>query len=427
MSIQFLAPGIAREIGDKYKDIAAHASIRYPCLCAYIAMLINGSESLCGFSRLASWTPSVSTLSRSILNFSDAVSSRMLGRNRVAILNEVKKEEKNWVFVIDTTKNLKRTFGIDGFGLWHDSNNNIYKCQNLLVICAVHAPSGAAIPLHYLPCLKPSEREDKVTANHLVIETLDMLVDEGWPKLTVIMDSWFDGAWLIEQLKTRKFIFVVELKSRRKPKENCGPRVEKQALNDLFKDEERYSVTTGTSLQAAQNEKYVSEDKQLWVGGSEKDGKQIGLLVCAVYNDLDDEKAFGYYATNDLSKSGAWLWTMSRCRWNIEVMFRDLKQYLAWGKLAAKSTSGVALSQTLPFIIVGHLRLKHDFNLPLSTILKKYNQVETIRSLQKIDTGIVKTRVQICKNRLNPDYANKKPISSAAEKGKSEWTSTMRA
>lgn len=424
--IEFVVPRLVREIGDRYKDIAARNGIRNPCLYAYIGMLHTGSHSLCGFSRLAGWSQSVSTLSRSTHQFTEEIQEDFLRRHRWSLLNTIRKESGDWTFVIDTTKNLKRTFGLEGLGLWGDSNAVVFEGQNLLVIAAIHIKTGAAIPLHVLPCLKPSERKDNETANHRVIEILDKLSFEGWPKLHVVMDSWFDSAWLYEQLSSRGFTFVVQLKTIRKPKVNCSPNAKKHTFSEIFDNLERSLTITGTRQTGEQNKKYCSE-RTIWIAGSNKENKQIQLKVGAAYNDDEGGKAFGYYATNDLSKSGVWLWAMSRCRWNIETMFRDLKQHLGFGKFASKHANGSAIAIVIPIIILGHLRTRCGLTTPIGTLLARNRQTELIRNFNSIDSEITKHRVSIIKHRLNPVFANKKPRSSAAEEAKSEWTCKKRA
>lgn len=115
---------------------------------------------LCGFARLAGWSPSVSALSRPTQQFDKETQDAFLKRHRWSFLHRIKGEQDDWIFVIDTTKNLKRTFGLEGKGLWGDSNAVVFEGQNLLILAAVHIKTGAAVPLHLLPCLKPSERKD---------------------------------------------------------------------------------------------------------------------------------------------------------------------------------------------------------------------------------------------------------------------------
>lgn len=414
---QIVMPSIVRKIGDRYKDLAAQSGIRNPCLYAYIGMLFTGRPSLCGFSRLAGWTQSVSSMSRPTQQFDQEMQNAFLKRHRWGFLQKIREAQDDWVYVIDTTKNLKRTFGLEGLGRWGDSNSMIFEGQNLLVIAAIHKASGTSIPLHVLPCLKPSERKDNETANHRVIEVLDLLNQEGWPKLTVVMDSWFDAGWLYEQLSSRDYTFVVQLKQLRKPQLNPGPRTKKRKLSEIFDPLDRSLVITGTRQKGVQKEKFYSE-RALWVSGSHKENKKIQLKVAAVYNESKDGKAFGFYATNDLSKSGAWLWNMSRSRWNIEVMFRDLKQHLCFGQFASKNANGSALGIVLPIVILGYLRLTEGLTTPLGTLIQKARQKETIRSFFKMENEFGKHRVTTLKNRLNPIYANKKPRSSAAEENK---------
>jgi hypothetical protein len=426
-TIQLFCPPLAQQIADRYKDIAARHDLPTPCLYAYSGMICSGCSSLCGFNRFAPWSPSVSTLSRGTHLINNDMVDECLVRHREYFLNLVRESPEDYVFVGDTTKNLSRTKDVLGGGLWGDSKGVIYEGQNLLVICLVHKEYGTAIPLIFTPCLKQEENGGK-TANHVALELIDRLNSEGWPKLPVCFDSWFDGAWLYEELIRRKYIFAIEMKSSRKPKKSPGPRAKKHSMKDLFlkkttEDEEkvfieslhRVEVLSSTRKSGVKNKKYLSK-RMIWIGGSKKDKKQLQLMLTAVYNDLNSSEAFGYYATNDLSSSIDWAWTMSRLRWNIEVTFRDLKQFLSFGNFAAKKANGVNIGLLFPVLILGHVRSHYDFVRPLGQILCQLNLKETLRSLNNMDNGVGAIRISILKNRVNPMHANNKPRSSATEK-----------
>jgi hypothetical protein len=49
--------------------------------------------------------------------------------------------------------------------------------------------------------------------------------------------------------------------------------------------------------------------------------------------------------------SGAMIWQLSRARWGIETVFRNLKQYLGFGTLGSSSKEAAHLAICLPILI----------------------------------------------------------------------------
>ena len=70
-----------------------------------------------------------------------------------------------------------------------------------------------------------------------------------------------------------------------------------------------------------------------------------------------DKKAFAYYVSTNRLMSGAEIWALARSRWAIEVLFRDLKQNLAFGRLPCIGKEAADLAVCIPFALVVSLRL----------------------------------------------------------------------
>lgn len=311
--------------------------------------------------------------------------NRLQRRIRASVLKRVLTDPDSWIFSVDSTANIKRTAGILGGGLWANSKNEIFYGQNMMMLCAINIKTGESIPVYWLPWLKENEREKGKTNHDLVLTLVDAVIAEGWPKLTVVMDSWFDCHRLMKLLNERGITFSVELKSFRKPSKNPSPRSQKLCLVDIFKNLLRESIrlTTRENKQPQKlgwkNLKFIS-GSILWIGGKEKNSNKIRLKVTAVYNHPRENKAFAYYATNDLSKPYTWSWKMSRHRWNIEVGFKDLRQGFNWGKLAAKSQEGANLAWTLPILILSYMR-EFDSKTPILTQIERIKNEELMATI----------------------------------------------
>jgi hypothetical protein len=418
--ISFHVPALVRQIADRYKDLAREGSIPYPLLCAYIAMPVYGMSSLSDLVRHCPWVPSLSVLSAHISRFDDRMLAHVQRRLTWSVLKRVRRNPQKWVFVIDTTKNPKRIKELTGRGLWGDSNNVIFEGQNLLVIAAVNLDSGESIPVAWEPCLKPSERKEAGSASTQTLLLLENLVSQGWPKLTVICDSWFDGFDFMKKLDERDFEFVIQLKPNRKPKLVPAPRARKHHLRDIFAGLPRSGVRASTrgpvpKMPGMKGMKFYV-DKSVWIQGGKGNRIQLPLKVTAVYNHPRESRAFGYYATNALSKSGAWLWKMSRVRWNIEVMFRDLKHHMAWGKLASGFEQGNNLSLFTPIAVLAYLRENQLQSCSIGKQISTVRHEELLRSLHFITTKPKNAKVVRLISRLDPSRSCCKPVDTAAEK-----------
>lgn len=413
-------PELVRSIADRYKDIVAPTGISYPLLCAYVAMTCYGLTSLCDLVRFAPWTASVSSLSRPLEDFDKQTLNRAMRRVSWSVLKRVRRSPDEWIFVVDTTKNLKRIEGLSGRSLWGDSNNVIFEGQNLLVVAAVNKRTGQAIPVAWAPCIKPSESSEGKTASALTLEILDALVEQGWPKLVTVFDSWFDGVAFMHALSERGFVFVIQLKTSRKLKLSPGPRARKHTFVEVFSERERHGVRASTrecdEVPKGWDGLRFASEAMVWLRDCKGKLPQVIVKVAAIYNRPREKHAFGYYATNDLTQSGVWLWAHSRRRWNIECLFRDLRQHMAWGKLASQSEGGADLSLFLPIAVIAFLRETGRETETIGQQLSAMRQREMLRSVEFIKKRPSSSLLDVFEARNDPERANRKPRSSAAEK-----------
>ena len=114
-------PLLARLIAGRYQDIFRDAGISHSMLCLLIVMTLSGIPVLSEFVRFVSFSPSVSTLSRNIGKFTEETMNRAQRRIAWSVLKQVKRNKDDWIWVIDTTSNIKRTAALEGRGLWANS------------------------------------------------------------------------------------------------------------------------------------------------------------------------------------------------------------------------------------------------------------------------------------------------------------------
>ena len=176
---------------------------------------------------------------------SHLIQNRMMRRMRSRILRLVKKNPNEWIYVVDTTKKPSRIKSLKHCGSWRESSHNAFFGLNLLVIVVVNIRSGQTLPLNFLPCEKAKEGAEKQsTAWQLVLKLLDQLVEEGFPKLPISQDSWFDGVEFAEELKLKGFIYETELKANRLVRDDL--KSPKLSLEQSFLKEDKIAVLAAT-------------------------------------------------------------------------------------------------------------------------------------------------------------------------------------
>ncbi|MBF0312129.1 MAG: transposase [Oligoflexia bacterium] len=279
--------------------------------------------------------------------------NRFMKRLRASVLRKYKGEldPENFCLAIDDTDNVKSGKNIFRTGKWKSSKGICFG-QKVIIIALVDIRNGFAIPLGYRFATKKNEADylsDLDLAADLVLEARE----HGIPTtLPVVADSWFSAAEFIKKINDHVFEIVVELRSNRNAHSNKKELWD--TIGNFFIHLKRYSVVARLN---PNNKKYLTKRK--WFSSISLYIKKLPTLlnVIAVYNGKNSTTPFAFYATTNLSMSGAELWKYSRARWKIECMFRDLKQNLSWGKLECRGEEGSDLTVCIPFIIYTYLLL----------------------------------------------------------------------
>lgn len=201
-----------RKVVDSYKDLGIGRLSSYSNLSCLFSLYFFKLTSLSDVVRFCPWSHSVSDLSRSILGFQG---NRFVRRYRLKILKKYRNnlDMNNFCFAIDDTSNPRYGRNIYASHNWHDSKSYFFG-QKILVLALVDIKNGFAIPIHYIFAKKKTDPNYKSMLD-LSINLLKDILAQGFPRLPVVVDSWFDGAEFISKIKNLNFPYVGQLKSNR--------------------------------------------------------------------------------------------------------------------------------------------------------------------------------------------------------------------
>ncbi len=419
-----------RQLSARYKDISKEAGIPSSSLTALLTCFLFGMESVSDLVRACPWTESVSSISEDLGKFNSNCSNRFMRRARSAILKKIASftdPEERFCFAFDTTDNPRRIVGLRGSGHWASSDGSLFHGLNLVVVALVDRKTGVALPVAWAPCLKSGEQEKHETAWEIVLNLLDELATAGFRKFPVVGDSWFDGSPFMQQLTDRGFSFVIELKSTRNVKVNISPNAEWHKTAEVLESEKKSATHSSTrekeTPQGIAGAKFVNSKIIFLSVSVDGNPKMVPFRIAGAYNHAADKAPFAVYITNDLSKSGVWLWSTARARWNIEVLFRDLKQNFSWGKLPCRSQNAAEASIVLPFIIVIALHLDDPalwaidsrYAKSLGEMAGFVCESSFLASINTLKKNPNHSLIERFENRRHPIFSRKKPANIAAE------------
>ena len=399
-----------RELLDGYKSaISNNKSPSWLGYGALIAGFTFASPSLSNIARTFAWSPSVSTLQRATASF-DAIKFMKRLRSKILayILKILKvKNLEDFCIAIDDTPIEKFSEYLPGFGRWATSSQDGYSGHKVLVVTLVNKKEGFAIPLFY-KILKKQDEDGYENYTTIILNVLNTLEKEKFPKFEIVMDSGFGSSKLLNELSKKHYKYLVEAKSNRLIKMGPNPKEKYKKPKQIFRAGKRTKAKYMNG-----KFKYIVE-KLIYL--KEVKAKQKGI---AVYNHPCAQDAFAYYVTNNLNLSSENMWFLSRDRWRIEQLFRDLKQNLSWGNLPCCTEGAFEISICIPFAIIASLRIDAE----------KWNHENTLsnqigKTLRKIREENFQTaigfmmdkpkhpKVILLKNRRHKNRLTKKPINS---------------
>ena len=382
-------------------------------LCGFITLYLFNLTSMSEPTRIAPWTYSVSDLDRAIAGFDG---NRFMRRLRKSVLRHYGNEalsSENFVLAIDDTDNPRYGKGIHKVGKWRGSKG-IYFGQKVHVLVLVDVVRGFAIPLSYRFGLKKDD-PNYVSGIDMAYEQILEVVNSSFPVKVVVADSWFDSADIMKKIAALGLTFIVEIKSNRRAKQNPGPHVKWSSLMEIFSVGSRKRLHSRLDSQKVQKRFKRAKcgvTKRIMV---KKYPRMLNAL--AVFNRRNGKKAFAYYVSTDLKMTGARIWEISRARWKIECMFRDLKQNLSFGRLPCQGKEASDLAVCMPFTIYTSLLLDGPEywglteNESVGTMLKRIREKEFERSIQIILGNPNHQKVKRLKARRS--CINRKPVNQS--------------
>ena len=268
--ISFTISAPVRKLTDRYKDLFLPND--WSKLASMFAYFLSGSDSLSDFARKNPWSPSVSSLSRFVIDFNG---DRLMRRMRKSALRSyVKKygslDPKNFAFAVDDTNNPK--FGKSyRDGAWY-SSKGITIGQRIIVLALVDFRNDFAIPLSYRVGTKTDHPEYQ-PCYEFVIEILKELKADGFPTLPVVFDSWFDSSEFIEDVRVLGFDATWELKSSRTVRTSISPWSHWKKIGKAFVRIRRLRLRNRMESHAIRNRTRrgpCGSQLQVWIKGIRK-------------------------------------------------------------------------------------------------------------------------------------------------------------
>lgn len=420
-----IVPRGVRKVCDRFKSLfpATGALASYANQCALFCFFLLGSTSLCALARSCPWTHSVSDLSRAVAEFPG---DRFMRRLRASILRRYKGQvdPADFCFAVDDTANPKYGRGIYRCAHWYDSKKPVFG-QKVLVLALVDVKRGFALPLAFAFAIKKTEPDYKSMPN-LALDLLDDVLAAGFPALDVTCDSWFDSTDFLLGIRSRGLTFAGEIKSNRLVKAGASPKVPWRKMPDFFAGRPRREVRAKLA-HPSQRRRRGRKKMRFFVEETVMIKRfPAPVKVIAVYNRRHDKKAFAYHLATDRLMSGARLWLLGRARWSIEVLFRDLKQNLSFGRLPCTRKAGSDLAVAIPFAILVTLRLEPELwgfsPDDVRTIGAKVAEIRERALAQSLDVvlGRPESKVaQSLKTRRATERLKRKPrVTPAAGRGR---------
>lgn len=403
--ISVFAPVYICVFADMFFDLyrnQAH-SPTYNAMKMLFIYFMHEYESVSDMIRKNAWTQSESYF---LFQISNMDGNRIMKRMRASILRRYKGSlnPDNLCLAIDDTDNPCYSKFLPGIQTWK-SSKGYFHGQKVMVCALVDRTCEFALPLFFQFCT-PKSSKDYKSGIERAFDLGMKAVNLGFIGLPVVADSWFDSEQLASKFKDEGVIFIWELKGSRNAKRSVDKNGQWKKLNEIFDNLARSIVGK------KDNQKLISTRQLLLKAHRTK------IKAVACYNEKRDKKAFAYYASTELTLSGARIWSLFRARWSIECLFRDLKSHLNLGKISTKYENVNELAFVIPFVILVYMRLKPgSFGLlpgqTVSTMIEKLKFRHEKETLKGLVSGAYKKSLEVIINRRKS--INKKPTNKGPE------------
>lgn len=339
-------------------------------------------------------------------------------------------------FIIDDTMKHHTKFckWIHGVFLLFDHALN----TNLMTTCVVflyYSDGGIikfpiAFRLYYkgtgkLMKWQKGKRNECVTKYALAIEMMEWAMSIGFPKCTVLADSWFGISPFIKELQRLKLDYVLEIKSSYKarvrskqPKLTPTGRLSKNQI-DLVELPKYFKAITSfircgfpADLDTGRGEKVLYEAKVSTIRLNSISGEHR-----IVESHIPGTQTFKYFLSNRLTWEATMIISTYSHRWVIEEFFKNAKQFSDMEGATLRSKQGVTLALCLVSWIDFLLHLenyKHCItekspkeSLTIPSIIRKVQNENMMTFVERVrtDENFVKKWFDVSKEKI---YRNRK-------------------
>lgn len=407
--LSFFVPPSIREVYFLFKDLFEEQGFSYLTACSFLIFFFSGYTNFSEFVRSCPWCPSVSSLGRFAESFEP---NRFMRRNRNRILKKMALcGHADFCFAVDDTANPKYGPGVFASAP-HGSSSGLYFGQKILVLVVVDLKTRQAYPISYV-FLSGRKDPHHIPAPERAVELIARAIADGFPPFPVTSDSWFGSKEFIQAVHALGCDFAGELKTNRNAR--TSPDGLLQNITRWFSNLKKHRLSRSRYQKRKEKRGKAFSEKLLYLTDFNQQ-----LKIIAIYNRINGANPFAIYATTDLSMTGARLWKLSRARWSIECLFRNLKQSLGFGGLTAGGEGGAHMAVCLPLILATSIGLDASEIWDstgcetLGTIVKKQREASFNKAIDLVINNHKSPRLQRMRaRRKNP---NQKPTNISGEK-----------
>lgn len=256
-------------------------------------------------------------------------SIRKVGQLQSAMREEIVRcvGQAKTLLILDDTPCPREGKHIEGIGIHHG-------CDGLVRgLCAVTAviKTGAERFCWAIRGYRPKGTSPNGMFKSKVQLAIEIITEAsehfGRGALTILMDSWYSCAPILQPIKEAGWTFVAAIRQNRLVRVGGT----KRSVRHLAKGRRFVSVR-------------LSKKRRFRVAKTIVDLPKVGTVLLFISKERD---AVRYLITNDLSMTEREMVRLYAQRWGIETFHREIKQYLGFGELFMRSWTGVQTHWTL--------------------------------------------------------------------------------
>ncbi len=231
------------------------------------------------------------------------------------------------LLILDDTSCPREGKHIEGIGIHHSGNGFIKGLCAVTAIIKVGTRRFCWAIRGYRPKSSCAEGEFRSKVQ-LAIEILQEAArDFGQGTLTVLMDSWYTCAPILNPIREAGWTFVAAIKQNRLVRVDGKKRSVRRLAKGL-----RFKTVR------------LSKKKRFRIAKRQVDLPKVGTVLLFISKDKDSVR---YFVSNNLSLTERDMARLYAQRWGIETFHREIKQFLGFGELFMRSWTGVQTHWTL--------------------------------------------------------------------------------